>query len=262
MITAHMIVKNEDGWVWYAIKSVLPYVDRFLITDTGSTDNTVKIIKSINSKKIKFNKITINSAKEITKIRQDHVNKTKSGWIWLVDGDEIYPQKTAKEIISKAKRKHSIIIVRRFDLLGDVYHHQLENIGEYELYGEKGHLVTRLMNLDKIQGLHLKGDYPNEGYYSKDGKSTQDIKYNQVYITKNKLFHTMYLNRSSKKESNIINRGKYKIEIGEKIKENLPEVFYKKRPKYVPNPLKKRSMFYEILASIITPIKNLKRKLL
>jgi len=39
-ITAQMVVKNEENFVWFAIKSVLPYVKKFLITDTGSTDNT------------------------------------------------------------------------------------------------------------------------------------------------------------------------------------------------------------------------------
>jgi len=36
-ITAHMIVKNEEQWVWYALQSILPYVDKVIVYDTGST---------------------------------------------------------------------------------------------------------------------------------------------------------------------------------------------------------------------------------
>lgn len=53
-VTAHMIVKNEDQFIWYAISSVLPYVDKFIIFDTGSTDKTVEIIRLFKDKKIVF----------------------------------------------------------------------------------------------------------------------------------------------------------------------------------------------------------------
>ena len=46
-ITAHMMVKNEARFVWYSIMSVLDYVDRIRIWDTGSNDGTVEIIESL-----------------------------------------------------------------------------------------------------------------------------------------------------------------------------------------------------------------------
>lgn len=261
-ITGHMIVKNEDRWIWFSIQSVLPYVNKLLIYDTGSTDQTIKIIESIKNKKICFEKLTIKSREEITNLRQKQIEETKTNWFWVIDGDEIYPKITAEEAMSAVNNKYSVIAVRRYDLLGDIYHHQLESIGTYDLFGNKGHLVTRLFNKDKLSGLHLSGDYPNEGYFTKGKKSTRDIDIKKVYITKNKLFHTMYLRRSNLNDSSIFNRGKYKIETGLVIQNQIPEVFYLKRPKFVPNPLKKRSIIYEVLASIITPIKNLKRKFL
>ena len=51
-IWANCLIKNEERWVWYALQSVLPYVDKILVWDTGSTDNTVEIIKTIKSNKI------------------------------------------------------------------------------------------------------------------------------------------------------------------------------------------------------------------
>ena len=46
-ITAHMVVKNEDRFVWYAISSILKCADTFLIADTGSEDDTIKIIEEM-----------------------------------------------------------------------------------------------------------------------------------------------------------------------------------------------------------------------
>lgn len=43
-----MIVKNEEKILSRLLESVIPYVDAISIVDTGSTDNTVNIIKSIN----------------------------------------------------------------------------------------------------------------------------------------------------------------------------------------------------------------------
>ncbi|MFC1653802.1 glycosyltransferase [Patescibacteria group bacterium] len=260
-ITGHMIVKNEDQWVWFAINSVLSSVDSLFIYDTGSTDKTVKIIKSIKSKKIKFENHRTSTRSAITKLREKQISHTKTKWFWVIDGDEIYPNKTTEEVLKATKKNYKTIAVRRYDLIGDVYHKQAETVGMYNLYGQKGHLVTRLFNTSKLEGLHLKGDYPNEGYFTSDNKSTRHINTKDAYITKNRLYHSMYLKRSSLNESKIFNRGKYRIETGIKIKDSLPEIFYKKRPKFIPDPLRKRSIGYEVLASLITPIKNLKRKI-
>lgn len=263
-ITAHMVVKNEDQWVWYAINSVLPYVNKLLITDTGSTDNTVKIIKSIKSDKIEFNQIQANSPKDVTTARQAQIDKTKEGWIWVVDGDEVYPEDCAEEIVKAIKsKKYEGIVVRRYDLLGDLYHRQLESVGQYELFGSRGHLVTRLVNKDKIKGLHISGDYPLEGYYDGKDVSTRDRERKNWYITSNYLYHAMYLKRSSLGGNlPMFNRSKYKIETGILIDHKPPEVMYSSHPRYVPGHLEPRGIAYEIAAGFITPVKTLYRKII
>ena len=45
-ITVHTLVKNEERWIWYALKSVLPFVDQIIVWDTGSTDKTTAIIRA------------------------------------------------------------------------------------------------------------------------------------------------------------------------------------------------------------------------
>lgn len=254
-ITAHMIVKNEDQWVWYAINSVLPYVDTFLITDTGSSDNTVSLIKSIESPKIHFKSVVAKTRADVTRVRSDQLKRTRTPWVWIVDADEIYPSKTAKECLNLTKNpKLEGVLVRRYDLIGDIYHRQLESVGSYNLFGHTGHLLVRLINLVRLKGLSYKGDYPLEGFYDKDGESILTHDSSLWPATNNYLYHAMYLKRSSL-GSNLpmFNRSKYQIESGIVIEGEVPEQL---------SHFPRRSELYELLAKIITPIKNIKRKLL
>lgn len=262
-ITAHMVVKNEDRWVYFAINSVLPYVDTFLITDTGSSDQTVSLIKSINSPKIIFTKMPVKTRADVSAVRQHQIDQTKTDWIWIVDGDEIYPDALSAEISSAVSDKSkSIIVVRRYDLLGDVYHKQLESVGSYKMYGHTGHLLVRLINKTDLGGLTVSGDYPLESYYAEDGTKVNDLPAKNVYITNNSLYHAMYLKRSSLGGNlSMFNRGKYKYDKGMQITSNPPEVFSQDYPHHIPSPLIRRGIIYEFIASIITPFKQLKRKL-
>ena len=263
-LTVHMVVRNEDQWVWFALQSVLPYADQILVSDTGSTDHTVDCIRAIASPKIQFEQTNITNANGVTAVRQKQINLTRTDWIWIVDGDEVYPEKTAREVVKAATDKYEGVVVRRYDLLGDIYHRQKETVGEYHLYGERGHLVTRLINKKKIPDLSVAGTYPNEGYFDRNGVSLQDHDAKKWYITKNYLYHAMYLKRSSSggNLAYVFNRKKYKIETGMKIEGTLPEVFSLARPSFISDPTKIRSRVYELTASVVTPIKNLKRAVL
>lgn len=69
-IVGHCLVKNEENFVWFAINSVIDYLDELLVWDTGSSDNTVPIIQSINSPKIKFREIGNVDVKRLSEARQ------------------------------------------------------------------------------------------------------------------------------------------------------------------------------------------------
>jgi glycosyltransferase involved in cell wall biosynthesis len=258
-----MIVKNEDRFVWYAINSVLPYVDKFIIFDTGSVDDTQDIIKAIRSSKIIFNQKKALNRNDVTKLRQEQVDKTFNGWIWIVDGDEIYPKKTAEKVLKVIKENNEKlgIIVHRYDLLGDIYHYQNENIGSYNQFNIVGHYVLRLIDKSKIPGLIVKGEYPNEFFADENGKSIKVFGKKYFEFIHERIFHASYLTRSTKKSnSNTFNRKKIKIEIGEKIKKNqIPEVFYNDKPYFIPDVTGEIDFKYKLKASIVTPLKKIKR---
>lgn len=267
MITAHTIVKNEDKFIWYAISSVLPYVEKFLVYDTGSADDTVKIIKSFKNNKIIFRQIPIHDASEIAKLRDSQIGETETDWFWIVDGDEIYSRSLCQEITSIVKTegdKLEGIIVGRFDLLGDIYHYQDESVGAYDMLGKTGHMALRLINKKTSSGLHVAGNYPYEEYFDKDGVDLIFHPKEKFRFTKGKLFHAMYLDRSSlgANLTDTYHRNKWKIELGHRFPKDTkyPEVFNTDRPDIVSDVTTKRSLLYEIGAYFITPAKILKRQ--
>lgn len=268
-VTVHMVVKNEDRFIWYAISSVLPFAERLLIYDTGSQDQTVKIIQSFKDERIEFDIKTVKSATDITRLRQEQSDKTKNAWIWVVDGDEIYPFSTCKEIreiIKKDGDRLEGIVVGRYDLIGDIYHYQREDVGTYSLFGRQGHMALRLINKKNISQLKVHGDYPMEGYYD-DKSQTALIDHDQskFKFTKGKLFHAMYLKRSTLGANlkDTYHRNKLKLESGIAIPIDMEraEVFDFVRPHYVENVTTERSKYYQLLAFFVTPIKTVKRLL-
>src|SRR3990172_3928684 len=92
-IWANTIVHNEENFIWFAIMSVVNYVDKILVWDTGSTDKTVEIIKEVikeKGNKIEFKEVGAVNANEFTKMRQKMLDESHCDWILVLDGDEIW----------------------------------------------------------------------------------------------------------------------------------------------------------------------------
>ena len=49
-IWGNTIVKNEGRYIYFAISSVIDFLDKMLVWDTGSKDDTVAIIKYLEKK--------------------------------------------------------------------------------------------------------------------------------------------------------------------------------------------------------------------
>lgn len=267
-ITAHMVVKNEDRFLWYALSSILPYVSAVLITDTGSTDKTVSLIKSFHDDRIVFRQEKITAAAELADLRTQHIQQTKTDWFWVVDGDEVYPRSLGEEIAELVQLRGNTlegIVVGRYDLLGDIYHYQSESVGAYDIFGRRGHWVLRLLRKSAIPGLHVAGIYPYEGYY--DTNNTEVIRHDpkKYAFTSGRLWHAMYLKRSSSGSvlSDTFHRNKWKIEKGKKFSQTeiLPESFLLSPPGGG-DASAKRPLWYEWTAAVVTPMKMLKRALI
>lgn len=263
-ITAHTIVKNEDQWIWYALNSVLPYVEQILVFDTGSTDKTVEIIRSINSPKIIFEQKTLTDVRALVSYRQKQIDNTKTDWFFILDGDEIWPQKQLKKLLEQMDQSpHNTIAFfnKVKNCIGDVYHYLPEEVGKYEICGVRGNLNIRLIK--KTPSIKVKGSYPLEYYQNESGpiqQQCQKINFADVWY-----LHTTYLNRSSvdkNKVSGSFGRSRF-WEKGLKMPPSeIPEIFYQDHPNFVASPFKIRGLVYETISTLFSPLINFKRKLL
>ncbi len=261
-IWGQIIVKNEDRYIWFAVKSVIDYLDKILIWDTGSTDNTIEIIKYLekgNPGKIEFRKIGEVDADGLTKFRQRMLDETKSDWLLVVDGDEIWWERSIQEvleIINKHGEKLDAIVTPVINVIGDIYHYQEEAAGQYQILGKKGHFNLRAINR-KIPGLHIKNHYPLEGFYDKNERLLQDND-SKLILVDAPLLHFTHLSRSTFRKST-----KIKYELGIPFPKNFkyPEVLYLEKPSIVQSPWGKMSSRYKLRAVIETPLKKLKRRI-
>ncbi|WP_191800490.1 glycosyltransferase [Paenibacillus gallinarum] len=78
-----MIVKNEEGDIRRCLESVLRKVDEIIVIDTGSTDNTLKIVSEFTSNIYNFKWIGDFSA-----ARNYSIQKATGDYILVLDADE------------------------------------------------------------------------------------------------------------------------------------------------------------------------------
>lgn len=257
-ITAQMIVKNEENFVWFAIRSVLECVDKIIIWDTGSTDKTVEIIKTIDSPKICFEEKGRVDPQEFAKLRDEMIKITDADWILVLDGDEVWSNDGLEEILYLIKKYGSskdLIVSPVKMLVGDIFHYQEEKAGRYRIKEKVGHLNIRAVR--NFDGLHIKGYFGNEGYADKNNIDIQNLPDKKIVFAKNSYLHASHLKRSSKGNS------KYKYELGIPFPKDYyyPEVFFKEKPSIVPSPWKTMNKNYKLRALLETPFKKIKRRI-
>lgn len=270
-IVVHCQVKNEELWVWFAVMSVLDYVDEVLIWDTGSTDNTVEVIKTINNSKVKFKQVE-NTADEtaLSRARTQMIEASKGfDWMMILDGDEVWPRKSIKmvtEFIRLHGRDYDSIVTPTLNCVGDVFHVSPPSAGHYSLAGRVGHLNTRFINLG-ITGLHVS-NLPGklQGYYDHKNTAVHDLPQDRMMYLDCAYLHMTHMPRSRNRENetNVFWRGaKRKYELGLRLPEDFeyPPAFYLPRPTQVASPWGTRSFEYLAIALFQAPLKLIKRTL-
>ncbi len=270
-IWGQTIVKNEDRYLWFSIVSVIDYLDKILIWDTDSTDNTIKIINELKKRypeKIVFEKIGPVDEKKFTQMRQAMLDKTKSDWIFILDGDEVWWENSIKKVVKTIHTdgdKLDLIVTPFYSVVGDIYHYQEKAAGKYNLLGKKGHLNIRAINR-MIPGLYVDQPYGSEGFFDENGNKIQDRARKKLFFLETPYLHFSNISRSShpKADKLVMQRDKkIRYEIGLKFPDNFlyPEVFYKDIPEIVSSPWVKMKTSFRIKAMIQTPIRKIKRRL-
>lgn len=268
-ICAHTLVKNEENYIWYSIKSVINWVDKILVWDTGSSDKTVEIvneIKKLYPEKISFLEYGEVSGKDYWKPRNEMLKETKADWILTLDGDEVWWEDSIRKLVKltqiQSGWKVESVVVKTVNLVGDIYHYQEKEAGQYEIKDKKGHYNLRLFST-KIPGLKARGEHGQEGYFDGWRKSLQER--NKVHFLDASYMHFTHLPRTvSEKETEVPKRKsklKYEIGLSFPLDYYYPEVFFIRRPKIVSSVWKKMAKDYKFRAYFETPFKKIKRRI-
>lgn len=261
-IWTNTICHNEENFIWFSVMSVVDFVDKMIIWDTGSTDKTVEIIREmikIKGSKIEFRQVGPVDSQTLVLRRQEMLDRSRCDWVIILDADEIWSKESIKDLVQELSKKESqslpAVVVPFYNLVGDIYHYQKESLGRYNILGKRGHLQVKAINR-QLEGLHVKGKYPLEGFYDKDDDLIQEN--SKLKFLSSKYFHASHLRRSSLKRKYF----KYKFDPGVKFPQNftLPEVFSAPRPAIVPSPFGKRGIFYEVVSNLLLPPLFIKRK--
>lgn len=262
-IWVNTIVQNEENFLWFAVMSVIKFVDKVIIWDSGSTDKTVQVIKALKNKlgeKIDFKEVGIVDPMQFTKMRQSMLEQSYCDWILILDGDEIWWEDSIEKLVSEINQKGTEIegiVVPMKVPVGDIYHLQDEIAGQYNLLGKKGHFSLKAFS-KKIPGLHVDWPYGKEGFFDEEGTLIQKRK--KIVFVNAPFLHVTHIKRSSQKRT----YEKVKSELGHMVDNNFkfPEVLYQNYPNFISDPWEKITGPRLLKAKILTPLRKIKRAII
>lgn len=97
MISACIIVLNEESRIEKLMKNINGYVDEIVVVDGGSQDKTIEIVKKYGAK-VYHRKWDNNFGAQ----RNFAIRKSKGDWVFIIDADE-----TASHGLLKSLREFS-----------------------------------------------------------------------------------------------------------------------------------------------------------
>lgn len=111
---------NEEATIPLVIKSVKKIADEIVVVDTESTDNTVKVAKSLGAKVFLHKKVSY-----VEPVRNFAVSKASNEWILVLDADETLSESLAKKIkeIKKSSEADYYRIPRKNIIFGKWMNH-------------------------------------------------------------------------------------------------------------------------------------------
>ncbi|HWA51996.1 MAG TPA: glycosyltransferase [Patescibacteria group bacterium] len=267
MISINTLVKNEENFLWYSVGSVVNYVDEILLWDTGSTDQTLKIIEEIIKRyphKIHFKQIGRVDPEEYSGVRQQMLDNSIGDWVFILDGDEVWWDENIKKISSfiNSNKVYESVVVKTYNLIGDMFHFQEENAGMYRFGKRRGHFALRFMNKN-IPGLHVGDVYGKEGFFDGDGLPIQNRDESKIMFFDLAYVHATHLTRSTKDFEVMQRDKKKKYERGIEFAGDFyfPEVFFREKPEIVPNNWENTQLGFKVKAYLQTPLKKIKRRI-
>lgn len=125
-ITAIILTLNEEKNIKHCIESILELVDRIVIVDSGSEDNTVEIAKEYGAE-VYFNKY-IHYANQFNWALNN--TKINTEWVLRIDADERIPEALRAEIAENIIKYSENTIINGF-----VFRLKVQFLGRYIKHG-------------------------------------------------------------------------------------------------------------------------------
>lgn len=137
-----MIVKNEQGTIARVLSCAKSFCDELVVVDTGSTDSTLEIVKSMGAKVFHFEWIDNFAA-----ARNHAFEQCSKDWIVWLDADDVVPEESCQNV----RALKEAILDEQHDAIFVPYHCAFDSIGQptFSMYRER--FLRR--------GAQLKWDY-------------------------------------------------------------------------------------------------------
>jgi len=153
-----MIVKDETHIIHECLESIIPYIDRFDITDTGSTDGTPEKIKEIMDKHGIPGEVHLSDWKGFGKSRTEafeNARKSDADYAWVIDADDritgnfVYPDQMDADAYSLKIGKPEFTWFRN----------QIFKLERPWMYVGILHEYAECVNCSDMKQARLNGDY-------------------------------------------------------------------------------------------------------
>lgn len=175
-ITAIILTKNEELNIKRCICSIKDVVDRIVVVDSGSTDQTVNIAQSLGAD-VFIHEPFEHYAKQFN-WALDNVN-IRTKWVYRIDADEVVTPELGQEIVDTCKEHHSdnvnglimkfkIFFMGRFLTHGGVYPFYNLTIFKYGLGRYEDRFMGEHIILTEGTTVDLKNDCLHYDFKSLD----------------------------------------------------------------------------------------------
>lgn len=197
-ITGAVIVRNEERCIKRCIDSLITIFDEIIIVDTGSFDNTLNILNSYPSDKLKI--FNTKWEDDFSKSRNIAIHEASCEYIFFVDADE-YISSSKSEVISAFTDISRHAQKNKLALCPNIKDHD-SNISRSVRRGfinnndfyYFGYVHEELRNYNsEISDLNIKVDIIHDGYLLEVIEGKGKVKRNGILNLKNINIEPLYL---------------------------------------------------------------------
>lgn len=175
-ISAAMIVKNESRCIIRCLNNLIDIVDEIAVVDTGSTDNTIELIKEFSRKQPKVHLYDFEWIDDFAAARNFSLSKVTGDWIIAMDADEYFHDEDKfkiREYCAKASTLHIPLLlqIKCMNLVDGKVTNVLEkgiarifNNGYGFCYSDKIHETLVLPNGNTVNKTNIDVRMYHDGY--------------------------------------------------------------------------------------------------